>query len=277
MDYKDRNMNEIANPPQGARLHPYTAEDPKALLHGKPGIDGSRILYLDKACVVINKMPGEAVQGGDKGMIDLPRLLGEQLQESPKRPRFFPAAVHRLDVPVSGCCLFARTPQALRFLNAQFAQGKGEKHYWGILEKPGPSLAVPETGELVHWIKTDGKRNKSIAYDEPGPDRKRGALQYRITGYGDHYLFMEITLITGRHHQIRAQLARLGLHIKGDLKYGARRSEKAGGIRLHAYSLGFPHPSEKGAMLRLTALPPFQDRLWSCFLRPALTGEGASS
>ncbi|MDR0629604.1 MAG: RNA pseudouridine synthase [Treponema sp.] len=229
------------------------------------GIETARILYLNEACVVINKNPGEAVQGAEKGMRDLPRLLREQLQGTPKSRRFLPIAVHRLDVPVSGCCLFARTPQALTFLNAQFAQGACEKRYWGILEKPSPALGVPETGEAVHWIKTDGKRNKSIAYDEPGPERKQGILRYRIIGYGDHYLFMEITLITGRHHQIRAQLARLGLHIKGDLKYGARRSEKCGGIRLHAYSLGFPHPSEKGAMLRLTALPPFQDRLWNCF------------
>ncbi|MHB9292525.1 putative 23S rRNA pseudouridine1911/1915/1917 synthase [Hollandina sp. SP2] len=270
-------MNEMAYIKQGGRLDLYTDEEPKAPFLRKPGIDASRILYLNEACVVINKMPGEAVQGADKGMDDLPRLLGEQLQGSPKSPGFFPAAVNRLDVPVSGCCLFARTPQALRFLNAQFAQGKGEKQYWGILEKPAPSLLVPETGEAVHWIKTDRKRNKSIAYDEPGPERKQAVLRYRIIGYGDHYLFMEIHLITGRHHQIRAQLARLGLHIKGDLKYGARRSEKAGGIRLHAYSLGFPHPSEKGSMLHLTALPPFQDRLWNCFLSPSLTEKGASS
>ncbi|MDR1030306.1 MAG: RNA pseudouridine synthase [Treponema sp.] len=244
-------MNGIDNEPDGERAS---------------GIEAARILHVSDACIVINKIPGEAVQGADPGMTCLPRLLMEQIPGTAKSHGFFPTAVNRLDVPVSGCCLFARTPQALRFLNAEFAQGNCEKQYWGIIEKPPLSLVVPEAGELVHWIKTDVKRNKSIAYDEPGPARKQGILRYRITGYGDHYLFMEIALITGRHHQIRAQLARMGLHLKGDLKYGARRSEKCGGIRLHAYSLSFPHPSEKGTMLRLTARPPFQDRLWDFFL-----------
>jgi 23S rRNA pseudouridine1911/1915/1917 synthase len=200
-------------------------------------------------------------------MRDLPRLLGEHLQGIQQGRRFLPVAVNRLDVPVSGCSLFACTPQALRCLNAAFAQGKVEKRYWGIIEKPAPSLIVPEVGEAVHWIKTDITRNKSIAYDEPGPDRKQAVLRYRIVGQGDRYLFMEIALITGRHHQIRAQLSRLGLHIKGDLKYGARRSEKGGGIRLHAYFLGFPNPSEPGVILRLTAPPPLPDRLWDAFSR----------
>ncbi|MDR2798228.1 MAG: RNA pseudouridine synthase [Treponema sp.] len=264
MDYKQEGMNRMAYGKKEGRIDPCTAAEPGDPFHGESGIETTRILYLNEACVVINKIPGEAVQGAEKGMRDLPRLLGTQLQGTSKSRRFFPIAVNRLDVPVSGCCLFARTPQALRFLNAQFAQGKGEKQYWGIIEKPS-ALVVPETGEVVHWIKTDVKRNKSIAYDEPGPERKRAVLRYRIIGYGDHYLFMEINLITGRHHQIRAQLARLGLHIKGDLKYGARRSEKGGGIRLHAYALGFPNPSEKGGMLRFTAVPPFQDRLWNFF------------
>jgi 23S rRNA pseudouridine1911/1915/1917 synthase len=251
MNYKEDSMNGIDNEPDGERAS---------------GIEAARILHVSDACIVINKIPGEAVQGADPGMTCLPRLLMEQIPGTAKSHGFFPTAVNRLDVPVSGCCLFARTPQALRFLNAEFAQGNCEKQYWGIIEKPPLSLVVPEAGELVHWIKTDVKRNKSIAYDEPGPARKQGILRYRITGYGDHYLFMEIALITGRHHQIRAQLARMGLHLKGDLKYGARRSEKCGGIRLHAYSLSFPHPSEKGTMLRLTARPPFQDRLWDFFL-----------
>ncbi|MDR2632678.1 MAG: RNA pseudouridine synthase [Treponema sp.] len=258
MDYKEELMREKA-PEQGI---------PEDL----SGIAPERILYLSPACVVVNKIPGEAVQGAARGMRDLPQLLWDQLQGSAKGRGFLPAAVNRLDVPVSGCCLFARTPSALSFLNARFAQGSGEKRYWGIIEKPDPGVAVPEAGELVHWIKTDVKRNKSIAYNEPGLERKQAVLRYRISGSGEHYLFMEIDLITGRHHQIRAQLARLGLHIKGDLKYGARRSEKGGGIRLHAYALGFPNPAEKGALLRLTALPPIQDRLWDAFL--SLCGKG---
>jgi 23S rRNA pseudouridine1911/1915/1917 synthase len=265
MSYKEDGMNEMDDERK--------ADKPEQGRRGASGIEAARILYLSDACVVINKIPGEAVQGANQGMDDLPRILREQIPATLKGRGFFPAAVNRLDVPVSGCCLFAYTPQALRFLNAEFAQGNGEKQYWGIIEKPPLSLVVPEAGELVHWIKTDVKRNKSIAYDEPGPERKKGILRYRITGYGDHYLFMEIALITGRHHQIRAQLARIGLHIKGDLKYGAHRSEKCGGIRLHAYSLSFPNPSEKETMLRFTAMPPFQDRLWDFFLTSSgLTG-----
>jgi 23S rRNA pseudouridine1911/1915/1917 synthase len=264
MDYKEDGMS--------ARAY-----EKKDMPYEASGIESARILYLSQACVVINKIPGEAVQGAGQGMRKLPQLLGEQIQGGPKTRGFLPVAVNRLDVPVSGCCLFARTPQALTFLNAQFTQGRCEKQYWGIVEKPAPAVLVPEAGELVHWIKTDVNRNKSIAYDKPGLKRKQAVLRYRITGYGEHYLFMEIDLITGRHHQIRSQLARLGLHIKGDLKYGARRSEKGGGIRLHAYALGFPNPSEKGTMLRLTALPPFQDRLWDSFLSLSSKGEPASS
>jgi 23S rRNA pseudouridine1911/1915/1917 synthase len=220
---------------------------------------------MNEDWVVINKVPGEATQGAEPRMRDLSRLLEAQIGRSPKDRDFSPAAVHRLDVPVSGACLFARTLQALRFLNAAFAQGRIEKCYWAIIEKPSPSLVFPETGTLVHWIKTDPKRNKSIALDEKIGDAKKGVLQYQIKGYGDHYLFLEIGLLTGRHHQIRAQLAHRGLHIKGDLKYGARRSEKGGGIRLHSYSLAFPAPSRDGEIIAFTALPPVMDSLWAAF------------
>jgi 23S rRNA pseudouridine1911/1915/1917 synthase len=198
-------------------------------------------------------------------MRDLPRLLATQIGEVEKGSGFFPTAVHRLDVPVSGSSLFARTPQALAFLNSAFAQGKSKKWYWAIIEKPDPSLNFPKTGEWVHWIKTDTKRNKSIAYLEKVPDSKKAVLRYRIKGLSDYYMFLEIELLTGRHHQIRAQLAYFGLHIKGDLKYGARRGEAKGGIRLHAYSLAFPNPSKQGSFLQVTAPPPIRDRLWEAF------------
>jgi 23S rRNA pseudouridine1911/1915/1917 synthase len=225
----------------------------------------SRILYLHEACLVLNKLPGEAVQSTASGIHDVSRILAVQIGETAQGKGFFPAAVHRLDVPVSGASLFARTPKALAFLNAAFAQGRIEKRYLAVIEKPPSSLALPETGELVHWIKTDTGRNKSVAYYEKVPGSKKAILHYRIKGYGDHYLFMEIDLLTGRHHQIRAQLARLGLHIKGDLKYGARRSEPAGGIRLHGYSLCFPKPTGRDEVISVTAPPPTRDRLWETF------------
>jgi 23S rRNA pseudouridine1911/1915/1917 synthase len=236
----------------------------------KRGIDGdmaSRILYCDSGCVIVNKVAGEAVEGAGKGMIDLPRLLADELAASnwpavlpSKDALALPTAVQRLDVPVSGCAVFARTAGALRFLNDVFRNNAAEKRYWAIVE---PSNNVPENAELVHWIQFDPKRNKSIAHNEPGPGRKKAILRCRLAGRGRDYLFLEIELITGRHHQIRAQLERLGIHIKGDLKYGSRRSEPNGGIRLHARLLSFPAP-EHSADRRITvqADPPMLDNLW---------------
>lgn len=233
----------------------------------EPIFDESRILYASDQCLIINKLPGEAVEGAEPGMGDLPRLLAEKYGEfrKGKGKAMLPTAVHRLDVPVSGCVLFARTPKALSFLNTVFSDGRAEKYYWAAVELPPPSLSLPETGELIHWIETDTKRNKSTALEEEGPNRKKGILRYRIKGMGKRYMFLEIELVTGRHHQIRAQLAALGLHVKGDLKYGAKRSEKAGGIRLHARSIYFPDPTEKGAFVAVSAAPPVQDRLWQDF------------
>jgi 23S rRNA pseudouridine1911/1915/1917 synthase len=226
-------------------------------------IEESRILYVSDQCLVINKLPGEAVEGAGAGMTDLPRLLTEQYGRVSRGKVFVPAAVNRLDVPVSGCALFARTSRALSFLNKAFAAGRAEKYYWAIIENPPSEL--PETGELIHWIETDTKQNKSAAYDEKKPNRKEGILRYRVRGLGKFYQFLEIELVTGRHHQIRAQLAALGLHIKGDLKYGAKRSEKGGGIRLHARSLYFPEPSREGSVIHVTASPPLRDKLWQDF------------
>jgi 23S rRNA pseudouridine1911/1915/1917 synthase len=224
-------------------------------------IDETRIIYTSDPCVVVNKIAGEAAEGAGQGMADLPKLLEAQLGGS------F-TAVHRLDVPVSGCTLFARSPAALSFLNAAFANQRAQKYYWAIVEMPPPSLDLPEKGELVHWLETDQRHNKSAAFAEEAPGRKKALLRYEVIGRGMHYLFMEIELVTGRRHQIRAQLAARGIHIKGDLKYGAKRSEKAGGIRLHAYSLRFPappgSPGEDPCILAKAA-PPLRDRLWEDF------------
>ena len=210
--------------------------------------------------MVINKLPGESSES------IFPK--GEK----------FPTPVHRLDIPVSGCLLLARNPEAAAFLSAAFAghDGQVEKRYWAILEKPPQDVAFPSSGELVHWLSENRKANKSYAFPytaNEGPPimkgrrirLKKAILRYRLIGEGDHYLFMEIDLITGRHHQIRSQLAAMGLHIKGDLKYGARRSEKAGGIRLHAYSLAFPNPLDPDKTIRVKAPPPVMDSLWTAY------------
>jgi 23S rRNA pseudouridine1911/1915/1917 synthase len=227
----------------------------------------SRILHCDAACVVVNKIAGEAVEGAGKNMADLPRLLAAELS-APEYPPALPAedvlslpcAVHRLDVPVSGCAVFARTGAALGFLNNEFKANNVKKNYWAVVEQS--DSGGPEYAELVHWLEFNPRNNKSFAYNEPGPGRKKAVLRYRLAGRGEKYLFLEIELVTGRHHQIRAQLERLGLRVKGDLKYGARRSEKNGGIRLHARSISFPDPSGNDNRITVQADPPLQDNLW---------------
>jgi len=225
----------------------------------------SRILYQNSACVVINKLTGEAVEGATGGMVDLPKEIAKVFGEKTEVIE----AVHRLDVPVTGCALFALTKTALSFLNAAFAGEASlpspvEKTYWAVIEKP--SRPLPESGELIHWIETNSDKNKSTAHKKDGPNRKKATLRYRITGEGQNYLFVEVQLLSGRHHQIRSQFAAEGLHIKGDLKYGAKRSEKNGGIRLHARALFFPDPLKKSEIVRITADPPVIDNLWEGML-----------
>jgi len=243
----------------------------------------SRILYQSAACVVVNKLIGEAVEGATGGMTDLPKELriainneqlamrNEQLTNSKEKlgnSVEVVEAVHRLDVPVTGCALFALTKGALSYLNAAFAgdtilPSPVEKTYWAVIEKP--SRPLPESGEFVHYIETVTGKNKSFAHKKDGPNRKKATLRYRVTGEGRNYLFVEVQLLSGRHHQIRAQFAAEGLHIKGDLKYGAKRSEKGGGIRLHARSLSFPDPLNRSEIIRVTADPPVMDNLWKGF------------
>jgi 23S rRNA pseudouridine1911/1915/1917 synthase len=262
-----------------------------------------RILYCDANCIVVNKMAGEAVEGAGKGMIDLPKLLAEKMPSLnlppvlPEDALALPTAVHRLDVPVSGCVVFARTGTALRSLNNAFCGDMVEKRYWAIVEQPKDSGTCQwieglssEFVEIIHWIQfepqlspargvepkvrgspLDSRKNKSIAHNERERGRKKAILRCRLAGKGRDYLFLDIDLVTGRHHQIRAQLEKLGLHIKGDLKYGARRSERDGGIRLHARSLSFPYGADGNGsppgIRRITvqADPPIRDNLWQAF------------
>ena len=220
---------------------------------------------------MLNKLPGE----------DSEAVSGVYGTEDPQTPKLKNPqgllAVHRLDTPVSGCLLLAKTQEAAAFLGAAFAR-EGEyrvqKHYWAIIEKP--AFALPDSAELVHFLSVDPKKNKAFAClkastkdalpkGKGSGGGKKAVLRYKIMGSGKNYLFLEIDLVTGRHHQIRAQLAAEGLHIKGDLKYGARRSEKEGGIRLHAYSLVFPNPLDHNEMIKVKTLPPQMDPLWDAF------------
>jgi 23S rRNA pseudouridine1911/1915/1917 synthase len=231
-------------------------------------IDSDRVLWRGGDSLAINKLPGESSEASFV-------ITGDADERSW-------TAVHRLDVPVSGCLLLARNPATVHFLSQAFASGVDtgagsvEKHYWAVIEKPtdGKKLPFGEDGswtELTHWLAFDVKRNKSLAYGTKRINTKKALLRCRLAGKGDNYLFLEINLLTGRHHQIRAQLAACGLHIKGDLKYGARRSEKEGGIRLHASSLAFPSPEQPGDTITVKAEPPRMDPLWEAFAK-ALTG-----
>jgi len=211
-----------------------------------------RKIFENEACLVINKLPGECSQSPD-------------VETDGKK---FPVPVHRLDMPVSGCLLLARTSVAAAFLGAAFAQGRVTKRYWAVVEKPhgaSPMELSPDFVRQLHWLSFDKAKNKSFAHNEAGRGRKKAELRYRLAGRGENYLFLEIELLTGRHHQIRAQLAALGLHVKGDLKYGARRSEKNGGIRLHAYCLAFPNPLNPDETIEVKALPQSMDTLWTAF------------
>jgi 23S rRNA pseudouridine1911/1915/1917 synthase len=231
-------------------------------------------------------MAGEAVEGAGKGMIDLPKLLADEMPGLGLPPALpiedalaLPTAVHRLDVPVSGCTAFARTGTALRFLNNAFRgpMVEVEKFYWAIVEQPKDSSACQwieeissEFVEITHWIQFNTRKNKSFAHNDQGCERKKAIIRCRLAGRGRDYLFLEVNLVTGRHHQIRAQFEKLGLHIKGDLKYGARRSDKDGGIRLHARSLSFPrvadsNPTPGVQRITVQADPPIQDSLWQAF------------
>jgi 23S rRNA pseudouridine1911/1915/1917 synthase len=229
----------------------------------KPSL-ASRILYQSGRFIIVNKLPGEAAGNAGPGIVrlagELAALFGGGLPVT---------AVNRLDVPVSGCVLFARAPDALAAANALFRKGASEdgvsenrveKRYLAIVETPETADRLPRGGELVHWLSENGRRNKSAAFDEPGPGRKKAVLRCRVLGQGERYTFLEIELVTGRRHQIRAQLAAIGLHIKGDLKYGARRGERIG-IRLHACLLAFRDPLD-GGLIRSSAAPPVMDRLW---------------
>lgn len=216
-----------------------------------------RLLFENETCLVINKIPGESAETPELASINKELLY----------------CVHRLDMPVSGCLLLAKTPQAAAFFGDAFARpavsglrGRVEKLYWAIIEKTPAAETLTPKGELVHWIGVNKRTNKAFAFDKrKNLELKEAVLRYRVTGQGEHYLFLEIDLVTGRHHQIRAQLAAVDLHIKGDLKYGARRSEKTGGIRLHAYSLAFPDPMNPGETIKVTAPPPAMDSLWTAF------------
>lgn len=204
----------------------------------------SRILYEDNHLLIINKRVGEIVQGDKTGDEPLSETLKVFVAQRDAKPgRVFMGVPHRLDRPVSGVVIFAKTSKALERLNEMFrSEGdKIQKRYRALVER----CPEPSEGELVHYLLRNEKQNKSYPYLHPKNGAKESKLRYKLIHPTIRYFLVEVELLTGRHHQIRCQLSAIGCPIKGDLKYGARRSNRDGGISLHAYSVSFVHPVKK--------------------------------
>lgn len=224
-------------------------------------IPGMEILYEDNHLIAVNKSSSELVQGDETGDISLDVSLKQYLKKKYNKPgNVFLGVVHRLDRPVSGLVIFARTSKALERLNRQVAGKEIRKTYWAVVRNRPPAVA----GQLVHYLAKDEKKNKSFAVSEGRKDGKQAVLDYRMLGAGDQYYLLEIGLHTGRHHQIRVQLSKIGCPIKGDTKYGFPRPNASPFIHLHARKLDFVHPVSQEDM-HFTAPPP-DDPLWNYFI-----------
>lgn len=215
------------------------------------------VLYEDNHIIIVNKSSSEIVQGDKTGDKPLVEIVKEYIKEKYHKPgNVFLGVVHRLDRPVSGVVVFARTGKALARLNEMFRTKDVHKTYWAIVANQPP---VPE-GELTHWLVRKEQQNKSFAYDKEVPQSKKAILDYHVIAKSDRYFLLEVDLKTGRHHQIRCQLAKIGCPIKGDLKYGAPRSNPDGSISLHARRIRFVHPVSKKEICVEAPVP--SDRLW---------------
>lgn len=223
------------------------------------------VIYEDNHIIAVNKTCREIVQGDKTGDKPLSEIVKEWLKEKYNKPgNVFIGVTHRLDRPVSGVVIFAKTSKALSRLNEMFRVGGVKKTYWAIVKNRPPK----EEGELVNWLVRNEKQNKSFAYDTERPNSKKAILHYKVISKSDNYYLLEIDLKTGRHHQIRCQLAKMGCPIKGDLKYGFDRSNRDGGISLHSRSADFIHPVSKLSIHIVAPIP--DDKLWKAL------GEGVS-
>ncbi len=218
------------------------------------------VVYEDNHIIIVSKSSSEIVQGDKTGDVTLADMVKEYIRQKYHKPgNVFLGVVHRLDRPVSGLVVFARTSKALTRLNEMFRTKEVHKTYMAIVANRPPA----SEGELVHWLVRNEKQNKSYAYGRERPGAKQAVLDYRLVGRSERYYLLEVDLKTGRHHQIRCQLAQMGCPIKGDLKYGAPRSNPDGGICLHARRIRFVHPVSKEEICVEAPFP--SDILWSNF------------
>ena len=242
-----------------------------------------RVVYEDNHIIIVAKESGEIVQGDKTGDEPLSETVKQYLKEKYQKPgAVFLGVVHRLDRPVAGLVVFARTSKALSRLNKMFAEGEVHKTYWAIVERGERSEnrgerreergeridnggeRIEDCGELTHWLVRNEQQNKSYAYVREVPRSKKAVLRYRVISQGDRYALLEVQLLTGRHHQIRCQLAKAGMPIRGDLKYGARRSNPDGSISLLSRRVEFVHPVSKENISVEAPLPA--DPLWKKLL-----------
>ena len=211
------------------------------------------VVYEDNHIIVVNKTASEIVQGDKTGDTPLSETVKEYIKMKYNKPgNVFLGVTHRLDRPVSGLVVFAKTGKALSRLNDMFRLGEVKKTYWAIVKERPKELE----GELVHWMVRNEKQNKSYAYDKEKSNSKKAILRYKLIGHSQNYHLLEVDLQTGRHHQIRCQLSKMGCPIKGDLKYGFARSNTDGSICLHARRIAFVHPVSKENITVEAPLPP---------------------
>ena len=216
-----------------------------------------RVVYEDNHIIIVYKESGEIVQGDKTGDTPLSDIVKDYIKEKYQKPgNVFLGVVHRLDRPVSGLVVFARTSKALSRLNEMFRTGEVHKTYWAITK----NMPAIEEGRFEHWLVRNEKQNKSYAYAKEKPGAKKAVLEYKMIGRTDNYSLLEVRLLTGRHHQIRCQLAAMGCPIKGDLKYGAQRSNPDGSISLLSHRVEFVHPVSKERIDVTSPVPA--DNLW---------------
>ena len=220
-----------------------------------------QVVYKDNHIIVVYKESGEIVQGDKTGDTPLSETVKAYIKEKYQKPgAVFLGVVHRLDRPVSGLVVFARTSKALSRLNEMFRKGEVHKTYWALVQPSGNPVTSNTFVTATHWLTRNEKQNKSYAYDREVPGSKKAVLRYRTIGQTERYQLVEVELLTGRHHQIRCQLSTLGMPIRGDLKYGAKRSNPDGSISLLSHHVEFIHPVSKQKIVLDSPLP--DDKIW---------------
>lgn len=222
------------------------------------------VVYEDNHIIIVNKQSGEIVQGDKTGDTPLSDIVKQYIKEKYNKPgNVFLGVVHRLDRPVSGLVVFAKTSKALSRLNEMFRTGDVHKTYWAIVKK---NNIAPEA-TLTDWLTRNERQNKSYAHNREVPGAKKAVLSYKVRSMSDNYMLLEVRLMTGRHHQIRCQLANMGCPIKGDLKYGSPRSNPDGSISLMSRRVEFVHPVSKETIAVEAPVP--DDRLWQALAQNA--------